>query len=114
MATVAESASEGTVNGLRSLELEITGACQLQCTHCFAESSPQGTHGVMTAAEWRRVITDAAALGVREVQLIGGCRGTCCVPRPRCRFKRGLRLVRARWCAGASCFCSAWLARRKP
>ncbi|MFD4996205.1 radical SAM/SPASM domain-containing protein [Streptomyces buecherae] len=72
MATVVESTSEGTVNGLRSLELEITGACQLQCTHCFAESSPQGTHGVMTAVEWRRVITDAAALGVREVQLIGG------------------------------------------
>ncbi|QKW50989.1 radical SAM protein [Streptomyces buecherae] len=72
MATVVESTSEGTVSGLRSLELEITGACQLQCTHCFAESSPQGTHGVMTADEWRRVITDAAALGVREVQLIGG------------------------------------------
>ncbi|MEV0444559.1 radical SAM protein [Streptomyces spectabilis] len=54
------------------VELEITGTCQLQCMQCFADSGPSGTHGVMTADDWRRVISDAAALGVREVQLIGG------------------------------------------
>ncbi|MFI8906136.1 radical SAM protein [Streptomyces albidoflavus] len=58
--------------GIKSLELEITGTCQLSCTHCLSESSPQATHGEMTAADWERVIQDAASLGVRTIQLIGG------------------------------------------
>ncbi|MEV0277749.1 radical SAM protein [Streptomyces sp. NPDC050610] len=57
---------------LDMLELEITGKCQLACTHCLSESSPQATHGTMTPADWQAVITDAAALGIRTVQLIGG------------------------------------------
>ncbi|MFE7661729.1 radical SAM/SPASM domain-containing protein [Streptomyces celluloflavus] len=68
MSTVVES----TATTPKVVALEITGACQLQCTQCFAESGPHGTHGAMTADDWRRVISDAAALGVREVQLIGG------------------------------------------
>lgn len=52
--------------------LEITGRCQLSCTHCYADSGPSGTHGTMTAADWRRVIDQAAALGVGTVQFIGG------------------------------------------
>ncbi|MFG2969947.1 radical SAM/SPASM domain-containing protein [Streptomyces sp. NPDC048288] len=59
-------------SGIQSLELEITGKCQLSCTHCLSESSPQATHGTMTPDDWRAVITDAAALGIRTVQLIGG------------------------------------------
>jgi hypothetical protein len=39
---------------------------------CFSDSGPSGTHGAMTPDDWRRVISDAAAMGVREVQLIGG------------------------------------------
>ncbi|WP_069874752.1 radical SAM/SPASM domain-containing protein [Streptomyces malaysiensis] len=54
------------------LELEVTGGCQLTCTHCLAESSPQGTHGTMTLADWRTVINDAAALDIATIQLIGG------------------------------------------
>lgn len=54
------------------LELEITGGCQLTCTHCLASSSPQGTHGAMTLNDWRTVIHDAAALDVTTIQLIGG------------------------------------------
>ncbi|MEE4594289.1 radical SAM protein [Streptomyces sp. DSM 41524] len=72
MSTVLESAAASPTTAPRVVELEITGACQLQCTQCFAESGPTGTRGVMTVDDWRRVISDAAALGAREVQLIGG------------------------------------------
>lgn len=58
--------------GVNVLELEITGACQLACSHCLSESSPQASHGVMTPADWQQVIVDAAALGIPQVQLIGG------------------------------------------
>ncbi|MFC9591560.1 radical SAM protein [Streptomyces sp. NPDC056944] len=58
--------------GIQSLELEITGKCQLTCTHCLSDSSPQASHGMMSRADWIDVITDAAALGVRSIQLIGG------------------------------------------
>ncbi|MCO6007158.1 radical SAM protein [Actinoallomurus purpureus] len=52
--------------------LEITGQCQLQCTHCYAESGPDGTHGTMTTPDWRRVLEEAARIGVQLVQFIGG------------------------------------------
>ncbi|MGW1227627.1 radical SAM/SPASM domain-containing protein [Streptomyces sp. NPDC001478] len=54
------------------LELEITGRCQLACGHCYAESGPTRGHGVMSVADWTRVITEAAAGGTKTVQLIGG------------------------------------------
>ncbi|WP_051717269.1 radical SAM/SPASM domain-containing protein [Streptomyces megasporus] len=54
------------------LELEITGRCQLACTHCYAQSGPTGDHGTMTADDWLSVIDQAADLGVTEVQFIGG------------------------------------------
>jgi len=57
---------------LSFLWLEITGKCPLHCTHCYAESGPRETHGVMTDKDWQRVISDAATLGVRMVQFIGG------------------------------------------
>jgi MoaA/NifB/PqqE/SkfB family radical SAM enzyme len=60
------------VSNLAFVWLEITGKCQLKCAHCYAESGPSGTHGMMAAADWRRVIDQAAALGVRVVQFNGG------------------------------------------
>ncbi|MFI1582296.1 radical SAM protein [Embleya sp. NPDC020630] len=72
MTVTVESPAVGTATPLTAIALEITGSCQLACTHCFAESGPQGTHGAMTVCDWQRVIADAAALGAREVQLIGG------------------------------------------
>ncbi|MGH3862741.1 radical SAM protein [Actinokineospora sp.] len=54
------------------LWLEITGRCQLECRHCYASSSPTGTHGSMTRADWVRIIDEAAALRVGMVQFIGG------------------------------------------
>lgn len=52
--------------------LEITGKCQLSCEHCYAGSGPTGEHGQMTRADWLGVIDQAAAMGVRMVQFIGG------------------------------------------
>jgi MoaA/NifB/PqqE/SkfB family radical SAM enzyme len=60
------------VTPLRFAWLEITGKCQLSCAHCYAESGPTGTHGAMSGADWHRVIDQAADLGVRMVQFIGG------------------------------------------
>lgn len=68
---MASTAAE-TGSGLRFVWLEITGTCQLACAHCYAESGPTGTHGTMTGADWRRVIDQAAALGVHMIQFIGG------------------------------------------
>lgn len=57
---------------VRFMWLEITGKCQLECVHCYAESGPDGTAGSMSANDWHRVIDEAAAIGVRMVQFIGG------------------------------------------
>ncbi len=67
MATVVDAPSE-----LTFVSLEITGRCQLRCEHCYADSGPHGDSGTMTATDWRRVLDEAAALGVRDVQFIGG------------------------------------------
>lgn len=58
---------------LTFLELEITGRCQLTCaSHCYAQAGPTKGHGTMTAADWWRVIDEAAELGVETLQFIGG------------------------------------------
>ncbi|MER0241908.1 radical SAM protein [Streptomyces sp. HSW2009] len=72
MSVALDPPATSPLAGIHSLELEITGKCQLACTHCLSESSPHASHGAMTAADWRGTIADAAALGVRAVQLIGG------------------------------------------
>ncbi|MCK9898284.1 radical SAM/SPASM domain-containing protein [Frankia sp. AgB32] len=59
-------------NVINSLWLEITGRCQLTCTHCYASSGPTGDHGSMTVADWQRVLNEAAALRVGRVTIIGG------------------------------------------
>ncbi|MEE2050269.1 hypothetical protein Q8A49_07150 [Nocardiopsis umidischolae] len=35
----------------------------MACTHCYADSGPEGTHGTMTTDDWRRVIGDVADPG---------------------------------------------------
>ncbi|MES9507313.1 hypothetical protein ABWJ92_13010 [Streptomyces sp. NPDC000609] len=72
MTTFAERPTREPVGSIQSLELEITGKCQLACTHCLSESCPQAPHGPMTLDDWRAVIFDAAALGIRTIQIIGG------------------------------------------
>lgn len=57
---------------LRFAWLEITGKCQLSCTHCYADSGPHGTEGTLRTSDWFRVIDDVAELGAQSVQFIGG------------------------------------------
>jgi MoaA/NifB/PqqE/SkfB family radical SAM enzyme len=57
---------------LELLELEVTGQCQLECRHCYANSGPRGTHGEMAVGDWLRVIDQAACMGVKRIQMIGG------------------------------------------
>ncbi|NGO72811.1 radical SAM/SPASM domain-containing protein [Streptomyces boncukensis] len=69
--TVEQVSADSVV--LRSLALEITGRCQNRCPlHCYAKSGPAGSHGTMTRDDWYRVLDEGAALGVRQVQYIGG------------------------------------------
>ncbi|MFD2419434.1 radical SAM protein [Amycolatopsis pigmentata] len=62
----------GERSSIAFLWLEITGRCQLACVHCYAGSSPSGSHGSMITEDWKRVIGEAADAGVRTVQFIGG------------------------------------------
>ncbi|WP_110944172.1 radical SAM protein [Streptomyces niger] len=59
-------------NRLKFAWLEVTGFCNEFCDHCYADSSPKGTHGTMTLQDWKRTIDQLAALGALDVQFIGG------------------------------------------
>ena len=61
-----------TQNTLKFAWLEVTGLCNEFCDHCYADSSPKGTHGAMTVHDWKRVIDELADLGTLDVQFIGG------------------------------------------
>ncbi|MFE5587840.1 radical SAM protein [Kitasatospora sp. NPDC056531] len=56
----------------RTVELELTGRCQLACGHCLSDSGPTAPHGTMGQGDWMAVIAECAELGVETVQLIGG------------------------------------------
>lgn len=52
--------------------LEITSNCQLECSHCYADSGPGFGHGILSADQWMQALTEAANAGVQQVQFIGG------------------------------------------
>ncbi|MGW1073235.1 radical SAM/SPASM domain-containing protein [Streptomyces sp. NPDC002537] len=54
------------------LWLDMTRKCQLECTHCYNGSGPQGGHGAMSRDDWVEVLDQAAKVGVENVTLIGG------------------------------------------
>jgi MoaA/NifB/PqqE/SkfB family radical SAM enzyme len=59
--------------GLSFLWLEITAKCNLECVHCYADSGPgQPLLGAMNSEAWLTILQDAADLGCRQVQFIGG------------------------------------------
>jgi len=61
------------LDALSFLWLEITGKCNLTCSHCYADSSPTGElYGSMTHRDWLRSLDEATELGCRRVQFIGG------------------------------------------
>ncbi|WP_078657900.1 radical SAM/SPASM domain-containing protein [Streptomyces rimosus] len=68
----ASVSTANTVPTLGFAWLEVTGKCDLRCLHCYADSSPQGTHGSMTVHDWVSVIDQLAAMGTTGVQFIGG------------------------------------------
>ena len=71
-AAVPQSGAATITAAIRSVELEITGTCQLQCTHCCTESGPKVSAGSMSRSDWEQVISDIAGLGIPSVQFIGG------------------------------------------
>jgi MoaA/NifB/PqqE/SkfB family radical SAM enzyme len=57
--------------GSLSVEYELTGNCQLECTQCCTLSGPKVSHGRLTLTDWQAVVTDIAQLGIPPVQFIG-------------------------------------------
>jgi MoaA/NifB/PqqE/SkfB family radical SAM enzyme len=73
MTTVVRPAPlETAAAGILSVECELTGNCQLECSHCCTLSGPKVSHGDMTLADWQRVVDDTAELGIPAIQFIGG------------------------------------------
>jgi len=68
-AAPAQSADAAQVDRIWA---ELTGKCQLECTHCYAQSGPSGSHGKMTGQHWMNLVDDARELGASMVQFIGG------------------------------------------
>jgi MoaA/NifB/PqqE/SkfB family radical SAM enzyme len=58
---------------LSLLWLELTAKCNLQCVHCYADSSPaRPLHETMTFADWQSALKQSRRLGCKDVQFIGG------------------------------------------
>ncbi|KMP12396.1 hypothetical protein UR09_01320 [Candidatus Nitromaritima sp. SCGC AAA799-A02] len=71
--TVMAQLSPSLSEKLEFLWLEITNRCNLRCVHCYAGSEPtQPLTSLMKLKDWCRVLVEAASLGCRKVQFIGG------------------------------------------
>lgn len=61
------------LGGVNFAWLEITRKCNLECVHCYTDSSPYlDLYGQMTDELWMRVISELASLGCSKIQFIGG------------------------------------------
>jgi len=68
-----EASARELLDGLHFIWLELTGRCNLRCRHCYADSLPSiPLNGEMRFTDWCNVLTEAATLGCRQVQFIGG------------------------------------------
>ena len=64
---------EAPVGELDFLWMEITTQCNLSCIHCYADASPtRRLHENLGLDDWRNALRQAADLGCRKVQFIGG------------------------------------------
>jgi MoaA/NifB/PqqE/SkfB family radical SAM enzyme len=60
-------------SNLKFLWLELTNRCNLQCVHCYSESSPHsGERDLLTTQDYESIMSQAYALGCRMIQFIGG------------------------------------------
>jgi radical SAM protein with 4Fe4S-binding SPASM domain len=59
------------IDRLSELWLHVTNACNLSCSHCLVDSSPNGIPGEKTGF-WLRTIDQARALGVTRFYITGG------------------------------------------
>ena len=66
------TATSGGKSTTSFIWLELTGRCQLNCVHCYADSGPTQGHGTMATDDWLRIIDQAAEHGVAMVSMIGG------------------------------------------
>ena len=62
-----------TSGNIRFLWLELTNLCNLQCVHCYAESSPiRSNDDLLSPQDYHNILSEAAELGCTQVQFIGG------------------------------------------
>jgi len=59
------------LEGLEELWLHVTNRCNLACTHCLVESSPEGEGG-LGLEEWKETVNAAIDLGVKTFYITGG------------------------------------------
>ncbi len=64
--------SIGQSEELGFLWIELTNQCNLQCSHCYAESGPTADTATLKCADYERVIAEARQLGCQSIQFIGG------------------------------------------
>ena len=61
------------LESLDFLWLEITPKCNLNCVHCYAESTPfNPLESKMKYDDWCNVLNEAYNIGCRQMQFIGG------------------------------------------
>ncbi len=56
----------------QTLTLAITGACNLECLHCWVDAGPSSSEAQVPVAALRRVIEEFAALGGEGIRFTGG------------------------------------------
>lgn len=59
------------VEGYKMLNIYLTNACNLSCTHCFMRAGKR-LKNELTGAEWMQVLTDFKVCGGRAVTFTGG------------------------------------------
>lgn len=71
--TTTSETSPALFGGFDFLWLELTSLCNLECVHCYAESGPYVRKADdLTPERYAELLIEAAALGCRKVQFIGG------------------------------------------
>ncbi len=84
---------------LYTLQIESTDACPQQCVYCYAGSSPNQTRA-LDAGEIRSLLDEAARLGVRAIDWLGGdplSRSDWC---ELMAYARSLELINNVWTSG--------------